>query len=336
MPLIGIIRGFGEGEKSTEFVIRLIKALKRRFRTKIDYIELEVGDCLKYGGSLNAESIAKMRQCDAIFAGDMRSKSNPIEYSIEDIALALGNNIEYTCISDIKPVQSLDVQIASYFDGGFLLREGAKTKDGCTETRVCSSYSAMNIVKSVSRKCENRRRRLAFVKDGDNEYCADLFYSYFKDFTMPLSNFRLLKFSIREICGEILYEPNQFDTIFASNTFAQYALGAFEYILKDEFVSYTKFSDQKSIYSLKSVLDNCYSNKSVPTINSYIIALADLLKDEFCLNKEVVALRGALERTIKNNISNYDGEEFISSVIEELNKPLKGIYSVKPKSRYIK
>lgn len=338
MPLIGIIRGFGEGEVATGYIIKLIKALKRRFRTKIDYCEIPLGNYIKYGDSIDSQVVAQMRSCDVIFAGDMYSRENPIAYSVNDVAMALDNNIEFACISGIGSDETIDIHIASYFDGGFALRDGVRTVDGCRETRICSTFSAMNIVRSVSSMCENSRRRLFFVKDSDNEYCSDLFYSKFSDLTLPLSNFRLFNYTISDICYEMMYDLKQFDYIFASKTFAEYAMGICRFKMQNNFASYYKFGDQKSVYTVKSINDNSPAGNYVPTMKSYIAALCELLKTEFNLNKESCALRRCMNDAAMKLPLSDDCDEFIAMIKEELNKNLTSTYNTsKPvKSRYIR
>lgn len=336
MPLVGIVRGFGEGEVATGYIIKLTKALRKRFGTKIQLEEIAVGNCGEYGCDLKSDEIGRMRKCDCIFAGDMSHNANPIDFTIEDIAMSLDNNIEYTCIQGIDKMAHVNMHIASYFDGGFSLREGIREVHGCTETRVCSTFSAKNIVKSVSDKCGERRRRLSFVKDGDNEYCAKLFYDKFCDYTMPLSNYHLLKFNIRDITYEIINNPGQFDTIFASKTFGEYVKGLCLCEMKEEFTAYRKFAEQINVYSVDAVEDNSPTKDYTPSLSSYIVAFADMLRDEFSMDKEATALNFAIRGVYERKISPYNGEEFISAIIEELQKPLKGVYSKKPANRIYK
>lgn len=336
MPEIGIIRGYGEGFVTTGYIIKIIKALRRRFRSKIQFKEIPLGNGLKYDTDLDDDIISDMRKFDAIFAGDMESKSNPIDYGIEDIALSLGNLVEYVCIAGLDEHDSIDIEIASYFDGGFKLRDGIRTVDGATETRVCSTYSAMNIVKFVSQRCEDRRRILTFIKDGDNEYCADLFCSKFESFTLPLSNFKMFKTTVSEVTEEIIYNPTQFDTVFASKTFAEFAAGLYKAMLNDQCVTYRKYAYSKSVYSVKSHWDNGECGNSIPCINSYITAFADLLCDEFNMQKEACALRRALNNTNKKGVSSYNGDEFIKCFVKELDAPIRTKYSKNPTpKRYV-
>lgn len=327
MPKIGIIRGFGEGKVATDYIIRIIKALKRRFRTKISFVEIPLGDCLMYGSELKKEAVSLMEECDVIFAGDFLGKANPLEYTIEDVAMIFSDIIKNTCIVGLGDESNTDLTIASYFDGGSLLREGEKRDDGAWEMRMCSSYSARSIAKNVARKCENRRRRLAFVKDGDNEYCADMFYSAFSDFTMPLSNFHLLKFSTRDITSEIFYDKSQFDVIFASETFADIAWGIYRFLLDEKFASYILYSAEKPIYYIKGVLGNSECGDFVPSMKSYIVALCDMLDDEFGLKKESVHLQQALERVVEKNIDTDMGKELFDALAVELDKPVLSRYN---------
>lgn len=337
MPQIAMIRGFGEGYVATGFVIRLIKALNKRFRSKLHVTEIAAGDYSKFGCELTHDALDKMRECDSIYIGDMSSGANPLEYSVEDIALAFSDDTEYTCISGYSRHSDVNVTITNYFDGGFKLRDGQRSDDGVCETRVCSTYTAMNIVKHICRECEQSRRRLAFVKDGDNEYCADLFSTKFIDLSAPLSNFHFIRFTLNDITSELLYDPSQFDYIFASKTFAEIAKGIYQSRLGEYFGAYNKYSRNKSIYAPKAHLSNSESGDYVPSICSYITALADMLEFEFNMQKEAVALRLSLERTLDKGIDTTCGEEFISSVIEELNRPISTKFSkAAPKSRYIK
>lgn len=335
MPHIGIIRGFGEGFVATGYIIEIIKALKRRFRTKLTFSEISLGDYLKYGSELDGDAVSEMGKYDVIFAGDMKSKSNPLEYTIADIAMVFGCDVEYTCISGFGENASVDVHIASYFDGGTKLREGTRDAGGCSETRICSTYSAKNIAKYISRRCEDRRRRLCFVKDGDNEYCADLFYSRFEDYTLPLTNFRLINISTDDIIYEMLYNPSQFDTIFASKTFSDMAWGIYKAKMQSDFAAYNKFARQKNIYSLRSIAENSPSD-TVLSMNSYIIALADMLNCEFGMSKEAESLRLALEDAVRTGFSPFDGAAFINKIIELIQRPVTTKHLKRtPKKHYI-
>ena len=333
MPYFGIISGFGEGEEITGYILKLIKALRKRFRTKIEYELLPLGNYSEHGFELTKEIVAKMRTYDCIFAGDMKHRANPLDFSKEDIGISLDNNISYTCIKGIDKWANVDVKIASYFDGGFSLREGLRNTEGCTETRVCSTYSIMNIVKSVVRVCEDRRRRLSFIKDGDNEYCSDLFYLHFDNFTRPLSNFHLIKFNLRDIVTDIVYEPSRFDIIFASETFAKFSQGLYLAIMKEEYSSYVKYGEQKCVYSVDALSDNAATGSFTPSLLSYLTAFSDMLRDEFGMEKEAVALNKAVYETFKKNISPCDGDLFMNSVILELDKPLTGVYTKKKVNR---
>ncbi len=332
MPLIGIIRGVGEGYIATGYIIKLIKALNRRFRSKIQFEEIPCGDYVEHGAELPPNALDALREYDCILTGDFCSPSNRVDYTKEDIALLLSANTEYTHISGFE----VDVCIASYFDGGYKMREGGQTKEGCIETRVCPAFSLSNIVKNVTRLCEKRRRRLAFVKDSDNEYCADMFHRAFESFALPLSNFKIVKYSSRDLCRDILYDASVFDVIFSSSAFSEAVLGAFEFILKDKFAYYKRYNSEKTVYALTALQANSACGDYVPSLYSYIIALSDLLKDEFNMQKEASHLRRALEEAMK--VASYEtGEAFIEAVINSLQKPITTKYSkAAPISRYIK
>ena len=326
MPFIGIIRGFGEGYYATGYIIKIIKALNRRFRSKLKFEEIALGNYLLFGCEMQDEEIVKLRECDAVFSGDLNG-DNPIDYSIADIAMALDNCIEYTCISGLSDYGNVNVNIASYFDGGTKLRYNTYNIDGCSETRVCSTHTAMNIVKHVSRECERRRRRLAFVYDSDNEYCANLFYKKFEDFTLPLPNFHMIKFSLTDITYEILFEPGQFDTIFASKSFSDYAWGMYRFILNEKFTAYTKYAKSKSLYYVKGLYSNSSLADEVPSMCSYIVAFSEMLKNEFGMNKEAEHLRLALDNVLKTGKSVSETGNFVAAIIEELDKPVERRHS---------
>lgn len=335
MPYIGIIRGVGEGYYATGYIIKIIKALNRRFRSKIKFEEVNLGDYTRHGCELDRNEITKIRSCDAVFSGDMQG-INPIDYSIADIAMMLDNCIEYTCISGLSDYGNVNVNVASYFDGGTRLRYNVTNVDGCSETRICSTHTAMGIVRHVSRECENRRRRLAFVSDADNEYCANLFYKKFEDFTLPLPNFHMIKFSTADIAYEVLFDPAQFDMIFASKSFSDYAWGMYRSRLDEHFVAYTRYAKSKSVYYVKGLYSNLASADEIPSMCSYIIALSDMLKIEFNMNKEAEHLRLALDAVIKTGKSVLETESFIQAVIDELKRPVERKHSKSIKGkRYI-
>ena len=337
MPLIGIVRGFGEGYIATEYIVKLIKALNRRFRSSIRYELLECGDYITHGAELSDKAINQMKECDCIFISDFESKHNRVEYTSSDIAYALCANVEYTHISGFDKYAELDLCIASYFDGGFKMRDGSNTIQGCTETRVCSTFAISNVVKEVSRKCEARRRRLAFVKDFDNEYCADFFRQFFKQFVLPLSNFQFIEFSPRELCNNILVAPLDFDTVFASRTFSDTIQGIAEYLTKDKFTCYKCYNSEKTVYALHSVQSNSACGEYVPSIYSYISALCDLLKKEFNMQKEAAHLRRAVDAALAKGADCNTAESFVEEVINSLSLPVTTKYSKRPPAvRYIK
>ena len=336
MPSVGIVRGFGEGYIATGYVIKLIKALNRRFRSKITFEELVCGDYIKHGSSLSFDVIKQMGNYDTIYMGDMYSVSNPLEYTFSDIAYSLGDNIQYTCVSGFDKWSGTDIAIASYFDGGARMRETSDNRDGCVETRVCSSFAMKNIAKHVIRHCETRRRRLAFVKDGDIEYCANGFYRAFENFALPLSNFKLIRFTPRDICREMMYAPRDFDVIFASDSFSEAVLGMFEFMMKESFAFYYHFGSDVPVYALRATGANSASGDYTPSLCSYIIALSDMLKNEFDMAKEAAQLRLAIDYAVENGATSDKGEEFVSMVIEGLRKDVTTKYSKRPPSRYIR
>lgn len=321
MPHIGLIRGVGEGYLATGYIIKIIRALNRRFRSKITFEEMKVGDCARYGYRLTDGAVLRLRECDAVFSGDITSKSNPIDYSVEDIALALDACVEYNIIRGLEKHSDVDVCIASYFDGGSRLRHGEETPDGCSETRICSTYTAMQIVKYVTRECENRRRRLAFVSDADNEYCAKLFLRKLLDFTLPISNFRVTDFEAENMTFEMLFNPSQFDTVFASKAFSDHARGLYKYVLGEDFASYRRYGKSKSLYYVKGMYFNATSATEVPSICSYIFAFSDMLKREFNMHKESEHILLALDMVIKSGISAFETDKFVNEFIEEMNMP---------------
>lgn len=337
MPTIGIIRGFGEGYNATYYIIKLIKALNKRFRSRIRFEEIPCGDYVTYGSSLSAEALSAMRMCDCVFVGDFKSGANPVEFTYGDIAVMMMANTEYTHVSGFDNFSDIDVCFASYFDGGFKIREGEISVNGCSETRVCSAFTAHNIVKDVSRFCENRRRRLAFVTDGDNAYCADMFYHNFESFVMPLSNFRFVKYSPRELCRDILYDASMFDVVFSSPSFSETMLGVFEYLMKDKFAYYKKYNGERAIYVLEAVQSNSDSGDYMPSLYSYIVAFCDMIKNEFNMDKEASQIRRAMEDALKNGAKSESGEEFINEVINSIQKTVTTKYTkAAPVQRYIK
>ncbi len=335
MPKFALVRGFGEGYYATGYIIRIVKALNRRFRSKITFDEIPLGDYLSFNTTLDKEMISKLRQYDVIYIGDFETEVNKLHYTIDDLVMAMSNNLEYLCVSGVGKYANVDIEIASYFDGGFNLRDGEQNTDGCTETRICSTYTATDIVKNVSRECEQRRRRIAFVKDNDNSYCADLFFNRFEDFTLPLSNFRVIKYSVPDIVYELINTPFEFDVIFSSKSFSDAACGLCKTVLEDDFVCYRKFGSLKLVYAPKSVCNNAGSPNIIPSILSYISALSRMLKDEFVMEKEAYALNVALNDVTEEKISLYDMETFINKFIESLEKPINIKNTKKNTLRYI-
>lgn len=335
MPAIGIIRGFGEGYIATDYVIKLIKALNRRFRSKIQYNEIPAGDYINYGCSLNEKVFSAMKECDCIYVGDMSSRANPLDYTYENLGAAFSNNIEYVCVTGLGDKAHIKVNLASYFDGGVSLRDGERSPHGCSETRVCSTYSIMNIVRDVTRKCELDRRSISFVKDGDNEYCADAFIQHFENVTMPISNFRFETYSIRDIVQEIMYSPSKLSTVFASRTFAEMALGIYASLMKDNFTFYTKYENQKAVYALRSLGNNSFSGEYLPSLCSYIVALCDLLKNQLYMDKEASHLYSSMEKALDKGFSPKESDAFVDAIITELQVPVKKYRKKQPTNRYM-
>ncbi len=335
MSQIGIIRGYGEGWVATGYVIKLIKMLNRRFRSNISYVELPIGDCVEYGCNLTKENIEAMRQCDCLFVGDLSSKANVLNYSVNDIALSLSDDTKYTVISGYGEYSSVDIHLANYFDGGFALRDGDRTPDGVHEVRVCSMYSAQNIARAVCRACEVRRRRLAFVPDGDNEYCAEMFAKKFDAFSAPLSNFRFMIFKAEDIIRELMDNPAQFDTIFASDTFCEITRGIFKAKMGKSMTAYNKFVRNKPVFAVRAHESNSQSGSYVPSLYSYITAFGDMLCEVFGMEKEATVLKRAMDEAILFG-DNDDAESIMEQINKSINKPLKTKFPKKDvKTRYI-
>ena len=337
MPMIGIVRGFGEDAAATDCVVKLIKALNRRFRSSIHFEMIDCGDYIAHGSLLTNNVLHRIKQCDCIFVSDFESRHNPIEFTKSDIAYALSANIEYLHIEGFDNCAKTDVCIASYFDGGFRMREGNATTEGCEETRVCSAFAMSNIVKEVSRKCEARRRRLAFVKDSENEYCADYFRHFFQQFTLPLSNFQFVEFTAREFSKTFLSSPDAFDMVFASKTFADTIGGVAEFLMKDKYASYRCYNSEIPVYTVSSLQSNSACGEYIPSICCYIAALSGLLGNEFNMEKEAVQLKKATDIALNEVVNFHSANSFINVIINALNIPVTTKYSKKPtKSRYIK
>ena len=323
MAHIGIIRGFGEGYVATGYIIKLIKAIKRRYRTKLTYEEIKLGNAIEYGDKLKSSDISLMRECSFIFSGDFTSPFNPLEYSVDDISIALGNNAEYGYVVGLGEKSDVDIQIASYFDGGAKLREHAETQDGCVETRVCSTYTAMNVVKSVTRSSEKRRRSIAYVKLGENAFCDKMFRYHFENTVFPLSNFRFTVYSTENLISEMIEAPMHIDTIFASRTLIDMAFGLYRVKFGKNVTFFRKYTGGKTIYACCAREGNSHCGKSVPSIADYIMAFSVALNNELNLEKESYYLKLAVSDAINKNVSTVDGDKFINAVIEYLEKPVE-------------
>lgn len=322
MPRIGIIKGFGESEKASELLCRLIKALNRRFRSKIEIREMPVGNYELYGTDLTSDSIARMFDCDAVISGDIEAKSNFIDYNISDIAAALRCDTEFLHIKGIRSRASVDVRIASYFDGGIACRDTAAAADGCRETRLCTTFAVMNIVRFICRECEERRRRLVFVKDSENEFYAKLFYKYFEDFVFPIPNFYIVKTTAADIAEEVLLSPSDFDTIISSKSVSDMLFGIYRFIMGEDFTAYYRFEREKSLYYIKSLCHNAGFGTSVPSFDCYISAFSDMIKEKFGMEKEEFCLKNAAFHAHEKGFSADNAEEYLSEIIRELDKPM--------------
>ncbi|MBQ8003306.1 MAG: hypothetical protein IJ297_07690, partial [Clostridia bacterium] len=203
-------------------------------------------------------------------------------------------------------------------------------KNGVCETRVCSTYSAVNIVKAVIKTCMERRRRLTFVKDSENEYCSDLFVRMFEEFALPLSNFRLLRFSIDDITREMYDNPSQFDTVFASKSFADFTGGLLRAKLGKKVSIYSKFLRSVPVYAVKAIEGNSYTENYLPSLASYVTAFGDMLRDIFGMEKEAAVLRNAVNEAL--NLEDYTNPEaFFKCIEENLNNPVTTKYPKRKK-----
>lgn len=322
MPRIGIIKGFGESEKAAELLCRLIKALNRRFRSKIEIQELPIGNYELYGTDLTGDSIAQMFSCDAVISGDIEAKSNFIDYNISDIAAALRSDTEFLHIKGIRNHSSVDVRIASYFDGGIACRDTDATADGRRETRLCTTFTVMNIVRFICRESEERRRKLVFVKDSENEFYAELFYKYFEDFIFPIPNFYIVKTTASDIGEEVLLSPSDFDTVIASKSVSDMLFGIYRFIMGDDFTAYYRFEREKSLYCVKSLCHNSDFGASVPSFDCYIAALSDMIEEKFGMEKESFCIKNAASHAYEKGFSVDNAEEYLNEIIRELDKPM--------------
>lgn len=336
VPKIGIIRGFGESEKAMGLLCGLIKALNARFRSKIEMCELPIGNYELYGTDLTGDSIAWMRSCDAVISGDIEARSNFIGYDKSDLAAALRNNIEFLYIKGLGVHSSTDIRIASYFDGGTAYRDSGSTPDGVTETRICTTYAIMNIVRFICRESEERRRKIVFVKDSENEFYSELFYKYFEDYIFPISNFYIIKMSAENISEEVLYSPNEFDTVFASKTVSDMLFGIYRFIAGADFSAYYRYEKEKSLYYVKSLCNNADFGEALPSFNCCITALSDMLEREFGMRKEAFCLRKAAALAAERGFGTDNAKEYLEEIIKELKKPMTTKFKKqKPKRVYI-
>ncbi len=326
MPVIGIIRGTGESYVATGLVIKLIKAIRARFRIKLDVIEIPLGNRESFGYELTGEALKLIKSCDALLTCDLSDILKDIEYTNEEIAFNLNNNIKCLKIKGSGKFSMLDVCIASYFDGGFKMRDGEKSLDGCFETRVCSTQTAMDVVKAICTMSEKRRRRMCFVEDSENEFSKDLFYRYFESYILPLPNFHLYRYKSWEMLSEIFANPTTIDTIYTSLSTMDSIYSVYKNLLGKDFMAYFFYADKFPVYEVRSFCANMCFNNEVPTLASYVCALSDLLNCCFGMRKEQVHLKCALDKAIEDGFDAKNGEAFVVKIKEELKKPVKTKY----------
>lgn len=335
MPKIGIISGRGESQESIEQIVRLLKAVKRRYHSPISVKEIAAGSYELYGFSLTDEARNDIKSCDAVLSGDFSGYDNRIEYTISDILLDLGEDVEYMCINGTGSCGMINMRAVSYFDGGRRGRDGENTPYGRTETRVCSSYTAKNVVRSICREAALRRGKIVFVKDPENEFAADLFEAFFDSCALPMDDVTVTKAALSEVCAGVLERPGCYDTVFASKTASEALRGIYKYIMGDEFTAYQKFGRGIPVYYVESPGESSRDN-DIPSLRSHIAALADMFEQEFGMYKEAYGLRTAAQRAFENGFSTHEATEFVDELICEMSKRMTTKIKKRPtKSRYI-
>ncbi len=323
MPRIGIIAGRGESQESLEEILKLIKALRKRFDSDIKTAQIEAGCYELYGFELTSDAKEELRNYNAIFSGDFSGYDGRIGYTITDILLELSTDLDYTYIQGSRSFGTVDVRIASYFDGGCHNRDGKSDWDGRTETRVCSAYTAKNIVSYIVRSTwKERRMKIVFVKDSEYEFIDDMFYAFFKSSVLPIENFQLSIMTTAQVCEAALKNPSQFDTVFASPTTAQALQGIYAHIMGDDFASYHRYGRVKPLYYVKSPGESGRQN-NIPSLMSHIAALAGMLEMEFGMLKEAYWLRNAVSLALDRGFSSKNADEFVDAIIEELAKKMR-------------
>jgi hypothetical protein len=322
VPSIGIIRGFGEPERALSILKELIKAINRRFRVKILTSDIPIGNYELYGTDMSDYAIRSMNFCDAVIAGDISARSNLINYSMLDIAAALGNDIEFLHVKGMGEHSSVNVNIASYFDGGPECRDSEKTVHGRIETRICSRREIMNFVRFVCGEIEERRRKVVFVRDSENEFYADLFYNNLENYLFPISDFDLMETTAFDITEDVLTLPHDFDTLITSKTTLDLLYGMYKFLLGRDFSAYFRFERKKGLYCIKSVCSCFDFGESVPTLDSYIMAFADMLDFDLLMKKEAFQLRLAISSAHENGFSSENADEYLNEIIKELEKPM--------------
>lgn len=334
MPGVGIIHGYGEAERETRLLAELIAAVNRRFRSRLSAIELPIGNCEKYAAELSDEAVSLFRDCGAVFLGDISARANLIDYTVSDIAALLGNRIEFLCVRGNGNHAGIDVNIASYFDGGAPCRHSRSGRDGCFETRTAPRKALMDAAAFICRECERRRRKVVFVKDSENEFLADMFYKCFEDFIFPISNFYVIKTEARDICEDALFMPEDFDVIVASKTTTEALYGVYSFIMGEDFNAYYRFAGSKSVYFVPSLRGGAAFGRNVAAFDSCVTALGDMLENEFSMKKEAFCLRTAAAAAAENGFASGNAEEYLREIIKELGKPMTTKFK-KPSSKPI-
>ncbi len=323
MPTVGIIAGRGESQESIEEILKLIKALRKRFDSNIKTAEIEAGCYELYGFDFTCEAKEELKNCNAIFSGDFSGYDGRIGYTITDILLELSADTDYTYIQGSRKFGTVDVRIASYFDGGSGNRDGERNYNGRSEWRICSAYTARSIAAELVRSTYNeRRRKLAFVRDSEYEFIDDMFCAFFKSAALPIDGFQLSIMTTSEICEAALRNPSQFDTIFASQTTTEALRGIYAYMMGDDFASYHRFGGVKPLYYAESPGESgCQNN--IPSLMNHIAALAGMLEMEFGMMKEAYWLRNAVSLALDRGFSSKKADEFMDAIIEELGKKMR-------------
>lgn len=310
---LGIIKGVEESEEALSFAESILRALNRRFRSKIEFSILPMGNCEVFGGELSDEALKELGKCDVLLSGETDSDESAVNYTFDDILVRLSCDYEILFIKNAK--ENREIQIISYYGGGFY--NGAENEDRF-EKRLFSSRKAAEPAARLCRESCGRGRRILLIKDSENEFYFEMFVSRVKNAAIPYENFFIETVSARQFFASFESMFYNFDTIFASKTTSDAIYGVSRALLGEDFIRCSVYKGEKTLYKLSTENEKC----GAALIKSCAEALAKLLENELLMKKEAFALRLAVSDASFDSAATLEPEQYMEKIKLLLNRRL--------------